>query len=99
MRAFTLFPEIPWRVTFYDMISILVPKKHLGKSFPQNCRLKKLKAPLLFQAIKPNTDCKIHALKRNKEKTEVYQIAELFTNLCPRNTQGKISHRFALGKA
>ena len=48
------------------MLSILVPKKHPGKKFPQICSLKKLKAPLLFQAIKPHFDCKIHAFKTNK---------------------------------
>ena len=34
-----------------------------GEKFPTDLQLKKkLKAPLLFQAIKPNFDCKIHAL-------------------------------------
>ena len=42
------------------------------ENFPQICSLEKLKAPLLFQAIKPNTDCKIqiHALK-TKNCTEL----------------------------
>ena len=58
-----------------------VPKKHLGKNFPQICSLEKLKAPLLFQAIKPNIDCKIqiHALK-TKNCTELDFIFLVIVN-------------------
>ena len=82
------------------MLSILVPKKHPGKNFPQICSLKKLKALLLFQAIKLNPDCKIHALKRNKQKLECIQLLRYVQIiLCLRNTWGKIPTDLQLKKA
>ena len=57
------------------MLSILVPKKHLGKNFPQICSLEKLKTPLLFQAIKPNTGCKIQNSCTQDKKTALSYIS------------------------
>ena len=110
------------------MLSILVPKKHPRKKFPQICSLKNLKALLLFQAIKPNTGCKIQNSCTQDKKTALSYISffllvlihseteksyfcntgfhryalklyEIIIILCPRNTPGKISHRFVAWKS
>ena len=62
-------------------MNILVPKKHLGKSFPQICSLKKLSSSVA--SGEPNSDCNVYIFPYyNLISKNDYEKYKCMFNIC-----------------